>query len=66
MIIPVCCFTCGKEIASKWEPFQKMREEGVPIQEIWRKLSIKRWCCMRMLVSHVNTVDELLNFTRLQ
>jgi DNA-directed RNA polymerase subunit N (RpoN/RPB10) len=66
MIIPVRCFTCGKEIASKWEPYRKMKAEGKPINEIWNELGITRFCCKRMLVSHVNLIDDILKFPRLQ
>lgn len=66
MIIPVRCFSCGKPVANLYEPYEKMRKEGVPIEEIWAKLGISRFCCKRMLVSHVNIIDDLLNFNRLQ
>ncbi|MHA1583937.1 MAG: DNA-directed RNA polymerase subunit N [Promethearchaeota archaeon] len=66
MIIPIRCFSCGKLIADKYEPYMKMQEEGVPIEEIWDKLGITRFCCKRMFVSHVEIVDDLLNFNRLQ
>lgn len=66
MIIPIRCFSCGKLIADKYEPYIQMMEEGVDINEIWTKLGVTRFCCKRMFVSHVNIVDELLNFNRLQ
>ena len=66
IIIPIRCFSCGKLIADKYEPYIKMMEEGIDINEIWEKLGITRFCCKRMFVSHVNIVDELLNFNRLQ
>jgi len=28
MIIPIRCFSCGKVIADKWEPFKRRVEEG--------------------------------------
>lgn len=66
MIIPVRCFTCGKLIADKWEPYVKMKREGKPTKEIWTELGIERFCCKRMMVSHVNLIDDLLAFNRLQ
>ena len=27
MIIPICCFTCGKHIAHKWEKYHKLISE---------------------------------------
>ncbi len=66
MIIPIRCFTCGKLIGDKWEPFDRMRKEGKNINEIYKELGITRFCCKRMLVSHVNLLDDLLAFNRLQ
>jgi DNA-directed RNA polymerase subunit N len=66
MIIPIRCFTCGKLVGDKWEPFDRMRKEGKNINEIYKELGITRFCCKRMLVSHVNLLDDLLAFNRLQ
>jgi DNA-directed RNA polymerase subunit N (RpoN/RPB10) len=66
MIIPVRCFSCGKLVADKWEPYKKMKAEGKPIEEIWNILGMRRFCCKRMLTSHVEIVDDLLSFNRLQ
>ncbi|MCP4761017.1 MAG: DNA-directed RNA polymerase subunit N [archaeon] len=66
MIIPVRCFTCGKLIADKWEPFMAKNQEGKDITEIYKELGITRFCCKRMIVSHVNLIDDLLSFSRLQ
>ena len=66
MIIPIRCFTCGKLIGDKWEPFDRMRKEGKNINEIYKELGITRFCCKRILVSHVNLLDDLLAFNRLQ
>ncbi len=66
MIIPVRCFTCGKLIADKWEPFMAKKQEGKDITEIYKELGITRFCCKRMIVSHVNLIDDLLSFSRLQ
>jgi DNA-directed RNA polymerase subunit N (RpoN/RPB10) len=66
LIIPIRCFSCGKLIADKWEPYQKMKKEGRPIEEIWKILGIQKLCCQRMIVSHVDIVQDLLKFPRLQ
>jgi DNA-directed RNA polymerase I, II, and III subunit RPABC5 len=68
MIIPIRCFSCGKLIADKYERYHELYQEGkgLPINEVWDKLGIRRFCCKRMIVSHVDIIDDLLNFTRLQ
>lgn len=66
MIIPVRCFTCGKEIASLWEPFQEKVQMGIPADAIFEEFGLDRYCCRRMLVSHSNLIDDMLKFTRQQ
>lgn len=71
MIIPVRCFTCGKVVANKWETFQyylkegntgEMGDEKRPLTEAEALdlLGLKRYCCRRMLLTHVEVVDKLL------
>ncbi len=66
MIVPIRCFSCGKEISSKYERFKAMKKEGKPIGEIWNALGVTRVCCKRMLTAHADVIDELLDFPRLQ
>jgi len=66
LIIPVRCFSCGKLIADKYERYIEMMAENRPIEEIWDELGITRFCCKRMFTSHVEIVDDLLKFNRLQ
>jgi len=62
MIIPVRCFTCGKLIGNKWEEFARRVETGEEPGEVLDDLSMKRYCCRRMLLSHVEIIDEVLRF----
>jgi len=62
MIIPVRCFTCGKLIGDKWEEFARRVETGEEPGEVLDDLGIKRYCCRRMLLSHVEIIDEVLRF----
>ncbi|MHA1368899.1 MAG: DNA-directed RNA polymerase subunit N [Promethearchaeota archaeon] len=66
MIIPIRCFTCGKLIADKWEDFQELKKQKIPMDEIFKKLDLERYCCKRMLISHVDLIDDVLKFTRQQ
>ncbi|BFU24925.1 DNA-directed RNA polymerase subunit N, putative [Entamoeba histolytica HM-1:IMSS-B] len=60
MIIPVRCFTCGKVIGNKWEKFLELATGGkVPMDQVFSELGIERYCCKRMLVSHVNLIGFL-------
>jgi DNA-directed RNA polymerase subunit N len=62
MIIPVRCFSCGKVVGDKWEPFSRRVVAGESPQEVLDDLGLERYCCRRMLLSHVNLVDEILKF----
>ncbi len=66
MIIPIRCFSCGKLIAHVYEPYLEAIKKGESSEEAFEKLGIKRWCCRRMIVSHINLIDDLLKFPRLQ
>lgn len=62
MIIPIRCFTCGKLISDKWEDFAKRVKSGEDPSKILDSLGVTRYCCRRMLLSHVEIVDEILKF----
>ncbi|MGQ4872594.1 MAG: DNA-directed RNA polymerase subunit N [Promethearchaeota archaeon] len=66
MIIPIRCFSCGKLIAHIYQPYLDLIEKGISAEEAFEKLGIKRFCCKRMIVSHVDLIDDLLKFPRLQ
>jgi len=63
MIIPVRCFTCGTLIANKWDEFKIKIQEGENPEKTLDKLNVKRWCCRRMLVSHIDLIEDFLPFT---
>lgn len=64
MIIPVRCFTCGKVIGNKYETYltYPYGNEKLALDE----LKLTRYCCRRMLLTHVNLIDKLLNYNALQ
>ena len=62
MIIPVRCFSCGKVVGDKWEPYSKRVTAGEDPKEVLDDLSVTRYCCRRMLLSHVELIDEILKF----
>ncbi|MBN1802733.1 MAG: DNA-directed RNA polymerase subunit N [Candidatus Lokiarchaeota archaeon] len=66
MIIPIRCFSCGKLIAHIYQPYKDMLEKGEPSDKAFNELGIKRFCCRRMIVAHVDLIDDLLKFPRLQ
>ena len=63
MIIPIRCFTCNKVIANKWNTYCKLKEENIEGSEIFKKLGLDKYCCQRMLLSHVEVIDTLLKYS---
>ena len=71
MIFPVRCFTCNKLIADKWlkyiELVEKSKKKDDTEEEIEKKmmkilekeLELKRYCCKRHLIGHVDILDKL-------
>ncbi len=62
MIIPVRCFTCGSLIGDKWEPFITRVENGEDPKDVLDDLNVKRYCCRRMLLSHIEAIDDILSY----
>mgnify|MGYP000197392506 CR=1 FL=1 len=62
MIIPVRCFTCGALIADKWLKFAERVRRGEPPDKVLDDLGVKRYCCRRMFLSHVELIDEVLRY----
>ncbi|MHA1785792.1 MAG: DNA-directed RNA polymerase subunit N [Candidatus Helarchaeota archaeon] len=64
MIIPIRCFTCGKLIADKWEPFLEKIKKGEDHKKALDDLNLKRYCCRRMLITHIELIDDISVFSR--
>ncbi|CAL5974174.1 DNA-directed_RNA polymerase [Hexamita inflata] len=64
MIIPVRCFTCGKVIAHLYEDYVRRVEENQENPEtVLNELGCSRYCCRRMLITHVDLIDDLINYS---
>jgi len=64
LIIPIRCFTCGAVVADKWEPFSNRVMGGEDPEKVLTELGVNRYCCRRMLLSHVNIIREIIHYTR--
>lgn len=62
MIIPIRCFTCGRLVADKWEEYSRRVRQGEDPGAVLDSMGIKRYCCRRMLLSHVDIIDSVLQF----
>ena len=73
MLIPVRCFTCNKVIGHKWNDYQQMTVSNIDagMNEMDARdnaltmvgIPPEKYCCRRMLTSHVNVIDDLLLYS---
>ena len=62
MLIPVRCFTCGNLIADKFEDYQTKLKAGEDPEKFLNDLQINRYCCRRMLLTTVETIQQVIPF----
>ena len=49
-------------IGDKWEEFARRVKAGEDPGKVLDDLGVKRYCCRRMLLSHVEVIDEILRY----
>jgi DNA-directed RNA polymerases I, II, and III subunit RPABC5 len=62
MIIPVRCFTCGKVIGNKWDAYLALLQADHTEGDALDELGLRRYCCRRMLLTHVDLIEKLLHY----
>ncbi len=62
MLIPVRCFTCGNLIADKYDDFQNKIKAGEEPDKVLDSLELERYCCRRMLLTTVETIQQVIPF----
>ncbi|KAJ8906479.1 hypothetical protein NDN08_002972 [Rhodosorus marinus] len=62
MIIPVRCFTCGKVVGNKWYAYLTLLSEEKTEGQALDLLGLTRYCCRRMVLTHVDLIEKLLMY----
>ncbi len=64
MEFPVRCFTCGAVIGDLYEKYK----EGVETKssaEVLSELGVKRYCCRRMFLGHVEGMEVIQKYKKM-
>ena len=64
MLTPVRCFSCGQIVADKYEPYVNRVKDGNNPKEVLDDLGLFKYCCRRMIVSHIDLIDIILPYSK--
>ncbi|MCQ2964284.1 MAG: DNA-directed RNA polymerase subunit N [archaeon] len=54
-MIPIRCISCGKPVSAYFDEYQNRLANGEESKAILDDMGITRYCCRRMLITHVET-----------
>eukprot|EP00796_Vickermania_ingenoplastis_P013438 gene13438-9249_t len=60
MLIPVRCYSCGKVVGNLYEPYQQLLDADYTEAEALDMLQLERYCCRRMILSHIDLIEDLM------
>ena len=60
---PIRCFTCGKVIGNVWDKYNELIEIQ-SVEKTLDDLKLNRICCRRMIITHVNLIDDLIKYNK--
>ncbi|MBD3389402.1 DNA-directed RNA polymerase subunit N [Candidatus Micrarchaeota archaeon] len=64
MEFPVRCFTCGAVIGDLYEKYKESIETQPPA-EVLSELGVKRYCCRRMFLGHVEGMEVIQKYKKM-
>ena len=62
ILFPVRCFTCGKVIGHLYDDFKQRVENGEDPAKVLDELGVKRYCCRRMFLGHIDLFKHVAQF----
>jgi DNA-directed RNA polymerase subunit N len=64
-MIPIRCFSCGQVVADKWEEYdRRVNKNKEDSRTVLDQMKVTRYCCRRMLIGHVDLIDDIMNYSR--
>ena len=54
-MIPIRCLSCGKPVSAYFDEYNKRVANCEKSKDVLDDLGLTRYCCRRMLISHVET-----------
>ena len=57
-MIPIRCLSCGKPVSAYFDEYNKRVAAGEKSKDVLDDLGLTRYCCRRMLISHVETWEQ--------
>lgn len=61
-MFPVRCYTCNSLVADLYITYDKMVKSGSTCQEALEATNVKRMCCRRMFLGHVDITSDLIRY----
>ncbi|QKX54981.1 uncharacterized protein TRUGW13939_02071 [Talaromyces rugulosus] len=52
----------SKVVGDLWERYLQLLDDGVPDGDAMDQLGCKRYCCRRMVMTHVDLIEKLLRY----
>jgi len=64
MEFPVRCFSCGSVVGHLYEKYKEAVKTKTP-EVALDELGVRRYCCRRMFISHVDIVGQVTRYPRI-
>jgi len=61
---PVRCFSCGSVLAQNYDKYKELIKSKTA-EEALDDLGVRRYCCRRMFMSHVDIVNQITRYPRI-
>ncbi len=64
MEFPIRCFSCGSVVGHLNERYNELAK-AKPKDEALDDLGVRRYCCRRMFLSHVDLISQVTRYPRI-